>query len=77
MPVVVDCRNQPILAAADIENRQSVHIIGTGEGCPQVVEVYKDFICHRAIPCLQRTLCIRVLRPKLNKGGLRYYVHDI
>ena len=52
VPVVVNCRNQPVLVPADIEHRQAVHVIGTGERCPQLVEVGKDLAFHGAEPRL-------------------------
>lgn len=75
VPVVVDYSDQSILVATDVEHRQAVHVIGTGERRSQVVEVGKNFAFHRAIPRLQRTFGVWVLYPELNKCRLGNDVH--
>ena len=76
MPVVVNCRNQPVLVPADIEHRQAVHVISTGERCPQFIKIGKDLTFHSSKPRLQWAFGIRVLFPKFNKGRLGYNVHE-
>ena len=73
--VVVNCCNQPVLVAANIEHRQAVHIIGTRERRPQFIEVGKDLAFHGAEPRLQWTFGVRVLIPEFNKSRLGYNVH--
>ena len=73
--VVVDRCDQSEFVAADIEHRQAVHVVGTGERRSQIVEVGKNFAFHGAVPCLQRVFGIWVFRPEFNTSRLGNDVH--
>jgi len=75
MPVVVDRGDQAVFVAADVEHRESIHMVGTGERCPQIVEVREYLLLHDAMPGDQRRLGRRMLRPELDQDGLGDHVH--
>lgn len=75
-PVVVDCRNQSILISSDVENRETVDLIGGGKRDPKVGKRSVVGLADDGVPVIQWSLRIRMFLGEFDQPLSRNDMHN-